>query len=105
LTQAKGTSRVIENIFNDRFQHALELNKLGANIRLKGNAAIINGKTTFSGRDLRATDLRASAALVLGGLIADGETLVHNAYQLFRGYENMPEKLQKLGACVTIIDS
>jgi UDP-N-acetylglucosamine 1-carboxyvinyltransferase len=105
LTQAEGTSQVVEHIFNDRFQHALELNKLGADIHLQGNTAVINGKTTFKGRDLRATDLRASAALVLGGLIAEGETVVHNAYQLFRGYENMPEKLQKLGACVKIIDS
>lgn len=105
LTQANGTSQVVEHIFDNRFQHALELNKLGADIRLEGNTAIINGKTSFAGRDLLATDLRASAALVLGGLIADGETVVHNAYQLFRGYENMPEKLQKLGACVKIIDS
>ncbi len=105
LTQAKGTSRVTENIFNNRFQHVLELNKLGAEIQLKGNTAIINGKTSFTGCNLRATDLRASAALVLGGLIANGETIVHNAYQLFRGYENMPEKLQKIGACVKMIDS
>ncbi len=104
LTQANGISRVRENIFNNRFQHTTELNKLGADIRVEKNTAVITGKTPLQGRVIRATDLRASAALVLGGLIAGGETVVENAHQLFRGYENMPGKLLKLGACVKIVD-
>lgn len=104
LTQVNGISRVKENIFNNRFQHGAELNKLGADIRVDDNIAVIKGKTPLKGRNIHATDLRASAALVLGGLIAAGETTIENAYQLFRGYENMPGKLQKLGACVKISD-
>jgi UDP-N-acetylglucosamine 1-carboxyvinyltransferase len=103
LTQANGLSRVKENIFNNRFKHALELNKLGADIKIIGDTSIIRGKTELSGRGITATDLRASAALVLGGLIAEGETVVANSYQLLRGYENMPQKLQYLGADVKLV--
>jgi UDP-N-acetylglucosamine 1-carboxyvinyltransferase len=103
LTQADGASRIKENIFNNRFQHNTELNKMGANIEVNGDISIINGKTPLTGKIIRATDLRASAALVLGGLIAEGETVVENAYQLFRGYENLPGKLQRLGADVNHI--
>jgi UDP-N-acetylglucosamine 1-carboxyvinyltransferase len=98
LTQAEGISRIKENIFNNRFQHAWELNKLGANIEVNGDVSVIKGKTPLTGKRIRATDLRASAALVLGGLIAKGQTIVENAFQLFRGYEDMPEKLEQLGA-------
>lgn len=103
LTQVNGVSRVKENIFNNRFQHAAELNKMGAHIDVKGDIAVINGKTPLTGKHIRATDLRASAALVLGGLIADGETVVENAYQLLRGYEDMPGKLKKLGADIKLV--
>lgn len=103
LTQANGISRIKENIFNRRFRHVDELNKLGANIKVKGNTAIIKGKTELRGGVIKSTDLRASAALLLGGLIADGETVVENSYQLFRGYENMPEKLSQLGADIKLI--
>jgi UDP-N-acetylglucosamine 1-carboxyvinyltransferase len=103
LTQANGISRIKENIFNRRFRHVDELNKLGANIEVKGNTAIIKGKTELRGGIIKSTDLRASAALLLGGLIADGETVVENSYQLFRGYENMPEKLSQLGADIKLI--
>ncbi len=103
LTQANGISRIKENIFNRRFRHIDELNKLGANIEVKGNTAIIKGKTELRGGIIKSTDLRASAALLLGGLIADGETVVENSYQLFRGYENMPEKLSQLGANIKLI--
>jgi len=103
LTQANGISRIKENIFNRRFRHVDELNKLGANIEVKGNTAIIKGKTELRGGIIKSTDLRASAALLLGGLIADGETVVGNSYQLFRGYENMPEKLSQLGADIKLI--
>ncbi len=104
LTQVNGVSRIKENIFNNRFQHAAELNKMGADIDVKGDVAVIKGKTPLTGKRIRATDLRASAALVLGGLIAEGETVVENAYQLLRGYEDMPGKLEKLGADIKLIE-
>lgn len=103
LTQAQGTSQIKENIFNNRFQHAAELDRMGADIEVNGDIATINGKTPLTGAEIRATDLRASAALVLAGLIADGRTVIDNAYQLFRGYENLPQKLQQLGADVKLI--
>lgn len=102
LTQAAGISRVRETIFNDRFRHAGELNRLGADIEIRHDTAIIRGPSALRGAELTTTDLRASAALVLGGLIAEGETVIRNSYQLFRGYEDMPAKLQKLGAAITI---
>ncbi len=103
LTQANGVSRVRETIFNDRFRHVGELNRLGADIEVRGDAAVVRGASRLRGAVLKTTDLRASAALVLGGLAAAGETRIENSYQLFRGYESMPEKLQKLGAEITII--
>jgi UDP-N-acetylglucosamine 1-carboxyvinyltransferase len=103
LTQAEGVSRVRETIFNDRFRHVAELQRLGADIAVAADAAVVRGRSALHGAVLRATDLRASAALVLGGLAATGETRIENAYQLFRGYEELPEKLQKLGAAITII--
>ena len=103
LTQAEGVSRVRETIFNDRFRHVGELNRLGADIEVRGDEAHIRGRALLHGAVIKTTDLRASAALVLGGLAATGETSIENACQLFRGYEDMPEKLQKLGAAITII--
>ena len=103
LTQAEGISRIKENIFNNRFQHVRELNRLGAQIEVKDNVAIIRGPTDLTGGRISATDLRASAALVLGGLIAEGRTEIKNSHQLFRGYENMPEKLQQVGAELEVI--
>jgi UDP-N-acetylglucosamine 1-carboxyvinyltransferase len=104
LTQADGISRIKENIFNNRFQHTHELNTMGANIEVKGDISKIKGKTPLKGKTIRGTDLRTSAALVLGGLIAEGQTIMENAYQLFRGYENMPRKLVQLGAEVKQIE-
>ncbi|MCU0288124.1 MAG: UDP-N-acetylglucosamine 1-carboxyvinyltransferase [Acidobacteria bacterium] len=104
LTQVEGVSRIKENIFNNRFQHAMELNKLGAQIEVNKDLAVIKGKTPFNGQCIRATDLRASAALVLAGLIGEGQTIVENAYQLLRGYEDMPQKLRQLGADITLIN-
>lgn len=103
LTQAAGTSQIKENIFNNRFQHAAELDRMGADIEVNGDIAVIRGKTPLTGAEIRATDLRASAALVLAGLIAEGKTVIDNTYQLFRGYENMPQKLRQLGANVNLI--
>jgi UDP-N-acetylglucosamine 1-carboxyvinyltransferase len=103
LTQAAGISRVREKIFNDRFRHVGELNRLGAAIDVQYDTAIIKGPTRMQGAVIKTTDLRASAALVLGGLLAEGETIIENSYQLFRGYEDMPLKLQKLGADIKII--
>ena len=103
LTQAAGISRVRETIFNDRFRHVGELNRLGAAIQVDHDTAIITGPTRLHGAVIKTTDLRASAALVLGGLLADGETIIENSYQLFRGYESMPLKLQNLGADIKII--
>jgi UDP-N-acetylglucosamine 1-carboxyvinyltransferase len=103
LTQSAGISRVREKIFNDRFHHVGELNRLGAAIKVRHDTAIIKGPTRMRGAVIKTTDLRASAALVLGGLLAEGETIIENSYQLFRGYEAMPLKLQNLGADIKII--
>jgi UDP-N-acetylglucosamine 1-carboxyvinyltransferase len=105
LTQADGVSKIKENIFNNRFQHTVELNKMGASIQVDKDVALITGKTSLNGRTIRATDLRASAALVLAGLIAEGQTVVENAYQLLRGYEDLPGKLRKLGADIKLIEA
>jgi UDP-N-acetylglucosamine 1-carboxyvinyltransferase len=103
LTQSAGVSRVREKIFNDRFHHVGELNRLGAAIEVRLDTAIIKGPTRLQGAVIKTTDLRASAALVLGGLLAAGETIIQNSYQLFRGYEAMPLKLQNVGADIKII--
>jgi UDP-N-acetylglucosamine 1-carboxyvinyltransferase len=103
LTQSTGVSRVREKIFNDRFRHVGELNRLGAAIEVQNDTAIIKGPTRLRGAVIKTTDLRASAALVLGGLIAEGGTIIENSYQLFRGYEAMPLKLQNLGADIKIV--
>lgn len=104
MTQIDGLSSISENIFNNRFRHAVELNKLGANIEISGNRSIIKGGTKLKGSYVMTTDLRASASLVLAGLIAQGETIIENAYQLFRGYENMQKKLNQIGANIDIIE-
>jgi UDP-N-acetylglucosamine 1-carboxyvinyltransferase len=104
LTQVCGVSTVRERIFNDRFRHVGELNRLGANIIVESDTAIIRGPSRLRGAVIKTTDLRASAALVLGGLLASGETVIENSYQLFRGYEDMPLKLQNLGATIKIVE-
>jgi UDP-N-acetylglucosamine 1-carboxyvinyltransferase len=102
LTQSAGISRVREKIFNNRFRHVDELNRLGAAIEVRHDTAIIKGPTQLQGAVIKTTDLRASAALVLGGLLATGETIIENSCQLFRGNEAMPLKLQNLGADIKI---
>ena len=95
---AEGTSRVTETIFENRFMHVPELNRMGANIATEGNTAIITGVPRLSGATVMATDLRASASLVIAGLVADGVTLVDRIYHLDRGYEHIEQKLAGVGA-------
>jgi UDP-N-acetylglucosamine 1-carboxyvinyltransferase len=97
-TQAEGSSVVTENIFENRFMHALELNRMGANIKIEGRRAIVRGKTPLSSAAVLASDLRASASLVLAALVADGETIIDRIYHLDRGYERIEEKLKAVGA-------
>ena len=97
-TQADGTSIIEEKLFENRFMHVSELQRMGANISLNGHTATITGKTKLSGTNVMATDLRASSALVIAGLIADGTTNVHRIYHLDRGYDSLEKKLQNVGA-------
>ena len=97
-TQAEGTSAVTEAIFENRFQHVLELKRLGASIDVDGRTARVHGRTPLDGATVMASDLRASACLVLAGLVARGETVVDRIYHLDRGYEAMDVKLRALGA-------
>jgi len=98
LCRSDGISVVTEKIFPDRFMHVAELNRMGADIRKENNLAIVHGVRKLSGAPVMASDLRASAALVLAGLVAEGETEVRRIYHLDRGYENLDRKLRKLGA-------
>ncbi len=100
MCRAEGTSRIRETIFENRFMHVQELARLGANIRLEGDVAVIEGVAQLKGAPVMATDLRASVALVIGGLVADGETTVHRVYHLDRGFEALERKLQRCGAQV-----
>ncbi|WED43906.1 UDP-N-acetylglucosamine 1-carboxyvinyltransferase [Legionella cardiaca] len=95
---AEGTSSVIENIFENRFMHVQELQRMGAQIQLNGNTAMITGVPKLTGAPVMATDLRASASLILAGLAAEGETAVERVYHVDRGYERIEEKLSMLGA-------
>ena len=95
---AEGASRVTETIFENRFMHVQEMNRLGANIEIEGNTAITHGVDRLSGAVVMATDLRASASLVIAGLVAEGTTIVDRIYHLDRGYERMEEKLNAVGA-------
>ncbi len=97
-TMADGQSMVTETIFENRFMHVPELCRLGANIQVNGNAAVIRGPTDYSGTTVMATDLRASASLVLAGLVAKGTTEVRRVYHLDRGYETIEKRLRPLGA-------
>ena len=97
-TQAEGTSIVTENIFENRFMHAQELVRMGANIKIEGRRAIVRGKTPLSSAAVLASDLRASASLVLAALVADGETIIDRVYHIDRGYERIEEKLRGVGA-------
>ena len=98
LTVAKGASRVVETVFENRFMHVQELSRMGADVAIDGHTAVVRGVTRLSGAPVMATDLRASASLVLAGLRAEGTTTVHRVYHLDRGYEGLELKLSSLGA-------
>jgi UDP-N-acetylglucosamine 1-carboxyvinyltransferase len=95
---AEGVGVVVESVFENRFMHVQELMRMGASIRVEGNTAIVTGVKNLTGAPLMATDLRASASLVLAGLVATGETVVDRIYHIDRGYETIEEKLMNLGA-------
>ena len=97
---ANGVGAITETVFENRFMHAQELQRMGADIRIEGNTAIVTGVPRLTGAPVMATDLRASASLVLAGLVAEGETIVDRIYHIDRGYERIEEKLSALGATI-----
>ncbi len=104
LSIAKGTSMVIETVFENRYMHVEELKRMGAKIKIEGRSAVIEGIEKLSGAPVKATDLRAGAALILSGLAAEGESQIMNTYHIDRGYVNITEKLRDLGANIKRID-
>ena len=98
---AQGTALITETIFENRFMHVQELRRLGARIEVEGNTAVVTGVDHLDGATVMATDLRASASLVIAGLIARGETTIERVYHLDRGYESIEEKLSRLGARIS----
>ena len=104
LTTVYGHSNVIETVFENRFMHVAELNRMGANIEIQGNKALIKGGRRLKGTQVIATDLRAGAAMVLAGLVAEGTTQVSEIYHIERGYENFVEKFRRIGANIMRID-
>ena len=97
-TQAEGVSKVRETIFENRFMHASEMVRMGANIAIDANLAVVTGPTPLSGAPVTASDLRASAGLVLAALVADNTTMIDRVYHIDRGYERIEEKLTAIGA-------
>ena len=95
---ANGTGVVTETIFENRFMHVQELTRLGAKIDIEGNTAIVHGAEKLTGATVMATDLRASACLVIAGLVAEGETIIDRIYHLDRGYDHIEQKLTAVGA-------
>ena len=98
MTQAKGVSKIKENIFENRFMHVPELKRMGAKIEINNKTAYISGPTKLTGAEVMATDLRASVSLVLAGMIADNRTIINRIYHLDRGYEFLEDKLKKCEA-------
>ena len=105
LCTVKGTSIITETIFENRFMHAVELKRMGANIKIDGRSAVIEGIDTFTGSEVKATDLRAGAALILAGLTAEGTTTINDIYHIDRGYVSIEEKLKALGADIKRVSS
>lgn len=104
LSIAKGTSVVIETVFENRFMHAAELKRMGANIKIDGRSAVVEGVDFLQGAQVKATDLRAGAALILAGMVAEGTTEISDVYHLDRGYVSIEKKLQALGANIKRIE-
>lgn len=105
LCVVEGKSIITEKIFPDRFMHAAELRRMGADIRVDGSSAIIRGTSFLSGTEVMVSDLRAGAGLVLAGLVAKGTTHIHRVYHLDRGYEHLEDRLSKLGAAIKRVDN
>lgn len=105
MTQAHGISLITETIFENRFMHALELMRMGANIRLEGRQAIVAGPSKLTGAGVIASDLRASASLVLGALVAEGTTVIDRVYHIDRGYESIEKKLAQVGADIERVEA
>jgi UDP-N-acetylglucosamine 1-carboxyvinyltransferase len=101
MTKAKGVSQITERVFENRFMHVAELQRMGADIQIKGNTATVQGVETLSGAEVMVSDLRAGAALVLAALAARGKTVIHRIYHLDRGYEHLERKLSAVGGRVT----
>jgi UDP-N-acetylglucosamine 1-carboxyvinyltransferase len=104
LTSAQGNSIITENVFENRFRHVDELVKMGARIKVEGRTAVVEGSCRLSGAPVCATDLRAGAAFIIAGLMADGETLLSNTDHIYRGYENICGKFRTLGASITEVE-
>ena len=100
LTLAAGSSTVTETVFENRFMHVPELCRMGAQITVRGNTAIINGVPGLKGTYVEATDLRAGAAMILAGLAAEGRTVIGQVDHIYRGYEDIIGKLRAVGACI-----
>jgi UDP-N-acetylglucosamine 1-carboxyvinyltransferase len=100
MTRARGTSRIVETVFENRFMHVQELVRLGARIHLEGERATIEGVERLKGAPVMATDLRASVSLVIAALAAEGETVVNRVYHLDRGFERLEDKLRRCGAAI-----
>jgi UDP-N-acetylglucosamine 1-carboxyvinyltransferase len=98
MTVASGASMIVETMFENRFMHVPELSRMGANIHVHGNTALVRGVPCLKGAQVMATDLRASVSLIIAGLVAEGETWLDRIYHLDRGYETLENKLSKIGA-------
>ena len=105
MSVTDGTSVIVERIYPDRFMHVGELTRLGADIAMDSGSAVVKGVKKLSGAPIMASDLRASAALVLAGLVADGETTINRVYHIDRGYDEIEEKLFKVGARIKRVKS
>jgi UDP-N-acetylglucosamine 1-carboxyvinyltransferase len=101
MLKASGKSKIVENIFENRFMHVPELRRMGAKIITKKNVALVSGPTNLSGAEVMATDLRASVSLVLAALIAENRTIINRIYHLDRGYENLEKKLKKCNVSIS----
>ena len=105
MTQCKGSNVAIETVFENRFMHVEEFEKMGADIKIDGRSAVVIGPKRLHGAHVRASDLRAGAALILVGLVAEGKTHIHDIYHIDRGYEDIEEKFRNLGAVISRVES